>query len=59
MMENIKIDIAKEYPALAVSEGFDVRRTVIKLTMFGRWFASACVRQGNAQKSQQPKPLSV
>lgn len=42
---NVQFDVAKQYPALVVPNGFKVRRTSVQLTMFGRWFASACVGQ--------------
>lgn len=42
---SVKIDVSKHYPDLVVPQGCKFRRTLIQLTMFGRWFASACVRQ--------------
>jgi hypothetical protein len=48
---NVTFDVAKQYPALVVQEGFKVTRTSVQLTMFGRWFASACIRQGNVHNS--------
>jgi hypothetical protein len=41
----ITIDIQKEYPNITIPDGYEIRRTLIKLTMFGRWFASACIKQ--------------
>jgi len=42
---NAKPDVAKQYPNIIIKQGFEVRRTLVRLTMFGRWFASACVKQ--------------
>jgi hypothetical protein len=47
---NIKIDGSKLYPTLVIPAGLRLRRTKIELTMFGKWFASACV--GNDSQSQ-------
>jgi len=38
-----KVNVAVEYPGLTIPEGLALRRTTIRLTMFGEWFVSACV----------------
>lgn len=50
---NAKVDIPKLYPAVVIPSGLVLRRTLIQLTMFGRWFASACV--GNDDLSKRTK----
>lgn len=40
---NMVIDKEKEYPNLKIPDGLSLRRTNFKLSMFGRWFALACV----------------
>jgi len=40
---NVKLDVAKLYPSFVMPSGFRAKRTIIQLSMFGRWFASACV----------------
>lgn len=42
---SFSIDVKKDYPNFTVPEGYVVRRTLYKLTMFGKWFASACLKQ--------------
>ncbi|MDA0807853.1 MAG: Abi-alpha family protein [Planctomycetota bacterium] len=41
--DNVQIDSAAEYTELTIPEGFVLRRTTIRLTMFGRWFVTSCV----------------
>jgi hypothetical protein len=41
--DNGKIENATEYPDLKIPEGLVLRRTTIRLTMFGRWFVTSCV----------------
>ena len=43
--QNARFDVAKTYPSLTVPHGLAVRRTTIRLTMFGHWFATACIRK--------------
>lgn len=38
-----KVNVEKEYPQLVVPEGLTLQRTLVQLTMYGRWFAEACV----------------
>ncbi|MDO8787500.1 MAG: Abi-alpha family protein [Sulfuritalea sp.] len=40
---DLSVDLPKVYPDLEVPEGHELRRTSFQLSMFGRWFASACV----------------
>ncbi len=42
--ENVRIDVETEYPNLTIPDGLVLTRTVVTLAMYGRWFASACVR---------------
>jgi hypothetical protein len=49
----VKIDITKLYPSVEIPPGHKLIRTKIQLTMFGEWFASACV--GNIKLSERPK----
>ncbi len=42
MHQNQPIDAAKDYPQLKVPEGLQLKRTLVRLTMFGQWFAEAC-----------------
>ena len=42
---NDKIEPADKYSKLSLESGHVVRRTRIKLTMFGRWLADSCVRK--------------
>ncbi|MEN6348464.1 MAG: Abi-alpha family protein [Syntrophomonas sp.] len=44
---NISIDATKLYPLLVIPAGCRLKRTKIDLTMFGKWFASACVGDDN------------
>ena len=48
IIENGKVDQATEYPNLTVPQGLVVRRTTIRLTMYGRWFVTSCVGRGSA-----------
>lgn len=41
--DHVTIDAKQRYPNLQVPEGLALKRTTIRLTMFGRWFVSACV----------------
>ena len=38
-IENLK----EQYPDLVVPENLNVQRTTVSLSMFGRWFSSACI----------------
>jgi hypothetical protein len=41
--DNEPFDAIGQYPTLRIPEGLALKRTTIRLTMFGRWFVSACV----------------
>lgn len=43
-LETANLDYTKFYPTLVIPSGHQLKRTTIQLTMFGRWFASTCVR---------------
>lgn len=50
---NISLDGPKLYPAVAIPTGCRLKRTKVYLSMFGVWFASACV--GNNNLSERTK----
>ncbi len=39
---DLNVDKSKLYPSLVIPSGCQLRRTIVELSMFGRWFASAC-----------------
>ncbi|MBL9150844.1 MAG: DUF4393 domain-containing protein [Verrucomicrobiales bacterium] len=43
IIESGNIDVGSEYPTLTIPEGLILRRTKIRLSMFGRWFVTSCV----------------
>lgn len=45
---NQALEVPKVYPVITVPSAMEVRRTKFELTMFGRWFASACLPKGSA-----------
>ena len=36
-------DFKNDYPKLVIADGHKLQRTTVGLSMFGRWFSSACV----------------
>lgn len=40
---NVTVDMASIYPSLVTPKDLRFNRSMIQLSMFGRWFASACV----------------
>ena len=42
LLQNQPVDAEKLYPKLIVPQGLKLNRTVIRLSMFGLWFATAC-----------------
>lgn len=47
IIDNNKSNITEFYPDIKVPNDLKFRRTTIRLTMFGRWFASACIGNGD------------
>jgi hypothetical protein len=43
LIEHLPVDVEKQYPGLTIPQGLELKRTIIRLSMFGRWFATACV----------------
>jgi len=48
MRNRMAIDKKTEYPNLVLDDGQMIYRTSIQLSMFGKWFASACVSAGRS-----------
>lgn len=42
ILENQPFDVQEQYPTLVVPQDLALRRTIIRLTMFGRWFTEVC-----------------
>ena len=45
LLQNQPVDVKNQYPTLIVPPNREVRRMIIRLSMFGRWFAVARHRQ--------------
>ncbi len=49
---NVSIIKDNRYPDLTIPEGCRLSRMTFRLSMFGRWFASACVQLANIDRPQ-------